>query len=55
MVLKVLWNFDINKATGINMTPSTEIPTPYIADEITFICNHSITNSVFQTNGKKQK
>ena len=32
-----------------------KVAAPYIADEITLICNHSITNSVFPNKWKEAK
>ena len=32
-----------------------KVSAPYIADEVTFICNHSITNSVFPSKWKEAK
>ena len=48
-VLKFLSTIYINKATGSDMIGPRllKVAAPYIADEVTFICNHSIINSVF--------
>ena len=56
-VLKFLSNTDINKATGTDMIgPSLlKLSAPYITDEITFICNRSITTSVFPSKWKEAK
>ena len=56
-VLKFLSNIDINKATGIDMIGPRllKVAVPYIADEITYICNHSITNFVFPNKWKEAK
>ena len=56
-VSKFLSNIDINKATGIDMIGPRllKLAAPFIADEITFICNHSITNSVFPSKWKEAK
>ena len=56
-VLKFLSNIDINKATGTDITGSRllKLAAPFIADEITFIYNHSITNSVFPNKWKEAK
>ena len=32
-----------------------KLPASFIADEVSYICNHSIFNSIFQVNGKKLK
>ena len=56
-VSKFLSNIDINKATGIDMIGPRllKLAAPFIDDEITFICNHSITNSVFPSKWKGAK
>ena len=56
-VSKFLSNIDINKATGIDMIGPRllKLAAPFIANEITFICNHSITNSVFPSKWKEAK
>ena len=56
-VLKFLSNIDINKATGTDMIGPRllKLAAPYITDEITFICNHSITTSVFPSKWKEAK
>ena len=56
-VSKFLSNIDINKATGTGMIGPRllKLAAPLIADEITFICNHSITNSVFPSKWKEAK
>ena len=48
-VLKFLFNIGINKATGIDMIGPRllKFPAPLIADEITFICKHSIPTLFF--------
>ena len=48
---------DINKTTGTDMIGPRllKLAAPYIADEVTFICNHSISNSVFPTKWKEAK
>ena len=54
---KFLSNIDINMATGIDMIGPRllKLAAPFIADVITFICNHSITNSVFPSKWKEAK
>ena len=56
-VLKFLTNIDINKATGTDMIGPRllKLSAPIIADEITFICNHSISNSFFPSKWKEAK
>ena len=56
-VLKFLSSIDISKATGTDMIGPRllKVSAPYIADEVTFICNHSITNSVFPSKWKEAK
>ena len=56
-VLKFFSKMDINKATGTDMIGPRllKLAAPYIADEVTFICNHSISNSVFPTKWKEAK
>ena len=56
-VLTFLSNIDINKASGTDMIGPRllKLAAPFIADEITFICNHSITNSVFPSKWKEAK
>lgn len=56
-VLKFLSSIDINKATGTDLIGPhlLKLAAPYIAEEITFICNHSITNSVFLNKWKEAK
>ena len=56
-VSKFLTNIDINKATGTDMIGPRllKLAAPFITDEITFICNHSITNSVFPSKWKEAK
>ena len=56
-VLKFLSNIDINKATGTDMIGPRllKLSAPYITDEITFICNRSITTSVFPSKWKEAK
>ena len=56
-VLKFLSTIDINKATGSDMIGPRllKVAAPYIADEVTFICNHSIINSVFPSKWKEAK
>ena len=48
---------DINKATGTDMIGPRllKLAAPYIVGEITFICNHSINNSIFPTKWKEAK
>ena len=55
-VLKFLSNIDINKATGLDMIGPhlLKVAAPYIADEITYICNHRIVNSVFPNKWKEK-
>ena len=56
-VLKYLSNIDVSKATGTdNIGPRLiKLAAPYIADDITFICNHSINNSIFPNKWKEAK
>ncbi|MEW8546816.1 MAG: reverse transcriptase family protein [Candidatus Thiodiazotropha sp.] len=56
-VLKFLSNIDISKATGTDMIGPRllKLASPYIVDEICFICNHSITSSVFPSKWKEAK
>ena len=56
-VLKYLSNIDVSKATGTdNIGPRLlKISAPHIADDITFICNHSIRNSSFPNKWKEAK
>ena len=56
-VLKFLSNTDMSKATGTDMIGPRllKLAAPYIVDEICFICNHSITNSVFPSKWKDAK
>ena len=56
-VSKFLTNIDINKATGTDMIGPRllRLAAPLIADEITFICNHSITKSAFPSKWKEAK
>ena len=56
-VLKFLTNIDINKATGTDMNGSCllKLSAPFIADEITFICSHSISSSFFPCKWKEVK
>ena len=56
-ISKFLFNIDINKATCIYMigTHLLKLAAPFITDEITFICNHSISNSVFPIKWKEAK
>ena len=56
-VLKFLSNIDINKASGTDMIGPRllKFAAPFIADEITFICNQSISKSVFPSKWKEAK
>ncbi|MCU7801059.1 MAG: hypothetical protein KZQ70_13205, partial [gamma proteobacterium symbiont of Lucinoma myriamae] len=56
-VLKFLLNLDISKATGTDgIGPRLlRLAAPYIADELTYICNHSIKSSVFPQKWKEAK
>ena len=56
-VLKFLTHIDINKATGTDMIGPRllKLAAPYIVDEITFICNYSISKSVFPNKWKEAK
>ena len=56
-VLKFLSTIDTSKATGTdNIGPRLlKLAAPYIADENTYICNHSINNSHFPDNWKEAK
>ena len=54
-VSKFLYHIDISKATGTDMIGPRllKLAAPFITDEITFICNHSIVNSVFPAKWKE--
>ena len=56
-VLKFLSTIDINKATGTDMIGPRllKFAAPFIADEVTYICNHSISNSIFPSKWKEAK
>ena len=56
-VLKFLSTIDINKATGTDMIGPRllKLAAPFIADEVTYICNHSISNSIFPSKWKEAK
>ena len=56
-VSKFLSNIDINKSTGTDKIGPRllKLAAPYITDEIMFICNHSISNSVFPSKWKEAK
>ena len=56
-VLKYLSTMDSSKATGSdNIGPRLlKFAAPYIADDITFICNHSISTSSFPQKWKEAK
>ena len=56
-VFKFLSNIDTNKATGTDMIGPRllKFAAPFIADEITFICNQSIAKSVFPSKWKEAK
>ena len=56
-VLKYLSNIDISKATGTDgIGPRLlKLAAPHIAEHVTFICNHSINNSVFPNKWKEAK
>ena len=56
-VLKYLSNLDVSKATGTdNIGPRLlRLAAPYIAEDIAFICNHSINNSTFPNQWKMAK
>ena len=56
-VLRFLSTMDISKATGADMIGPRllKFAAPYIADEVTYICNHSINNSVFPNKWKEAK
>ena len=56
-VSKFLSNIDINKATGTDRIGPRllKLAAPYITNEITYICNHSITMSVFPSKWKEAK
>ena len=57
IVLKFLSTIDTSKATGTdNIGPRLlKLAAPYIADEITYICNNSFNNSHFPNNWKEAK
>ena len=56
-VSKFLSNIDINKATGTDLIGPRllKLAAPCIVDEVTFICNHSIANSIFPSKWKEAK
>ena len=56
-VLKFFSRMDINKATGTDMIGPRllKLAAPYIVGEVTFICNHSINNSIFPAKWKEAK
>ena len=56
-VLKFLSSIDINMATDTDMVGPCllKFAAPFITDEITFICNHSINSSVFLSKWKEAK
>ena len=56
-VLKFFSRMDINKATGTDMIGPhlLKLAAPYIVGYLTFICNHSINNSIFPTKWKEAK
>ena len=56
-VEKYLRTIDLTKATGSDSTGPRllKLAAPFISDSLTYICNQSIINSTFQTNGKKAK
>ena len=57
IVLKFLTNIDINKITGTDMIGPRllKLSSPSIADELPFICNHSISNSFSPSKWKEAK
>ena len=56
-VLKFFSRMDINKATGTDMIGPRllKLAAPYIVGEITFICNHSINNSILTNKVERSK
>ena len=56
-VSKFLSYIDISKATGTDLIGPRllKLAAPFITDEITFICNHSINSSVFPAKWKEAK
>ena len=56
-VLKFLSTIDINKATGTDMIGPRllKLAAPFIADEVTYICNHCISNTIFLSKWKEAK
>ena len=56
-VLKYLTNMDVSKVTGTDSIGSRllKLAAPYITDDITFICNHSINSSTFPNKWKEAK
>ena len=56
-VLKYLLNVNIKKATGTDNIGARilKLAAPYIADDITFICNKSISSSCFPDKWKEAK
>ena len=56
-VLKYLLNVDIKKATGTDNIGARllKLAAPYIAEDITFICNKSISSSCFPDKWKEAK
>ena len=56
-VFKFLFTMDVSKATGTDLIGPCllKLAAPYIAEEVTFICNQSISNSVFPNKWKEAK
>ena len=56
-VLKYLLNVDIKKATGTDNIGARllKLAAPYIAEDVTFICNKSISSSCFPDKWKEAK
>ena len=56
-VLKHLSTMDSSKATGTDSIGSRllKLAAPYIADDITYICNHSMNKSAFPRKWKEAK
>ena len=55
--MKFFASMDTSKATGTDMIGPRLLKhaAPFIADEVTFICNHSINNSFFPSRWKEAK
>ena len=56
-IVAYLSHLDVSKATGTDNTGPRllKLTAPHIADDIAFICNHSISNSTFPNKWKTAK